>query len=272
MPNTLFVGKVYYRFDELRSTNDHAAELVAKSKPPEGTVVRADSQTAGRGQYGSRWESAAGKNLTISVILYPVWLEAQTQFYLSMAVALALHDTVHECVSRHHALHDHPPSTVRRLPSTVIKWPNDLYLGDRKAGGILIQNTLSGQFLQSSIVGIGLNINQLEFDPSLPNPTSLGLESGASFDLEAVCDSLLECLERRYLQLKSGHREAIKAEYEGRLYRLGVPARYARADGTAFSGIIRNVGTDGRLRVENETGQEEVFDLKEIRFLSKEAT
>lgn len=262
MPNTLFVGKVYYRFDELRSTNDHAAELVAKSKPPEGTVVRADSQTAGRGQYGSRWESAAGKNLTISVILYPTWLEAKTQFYLSMAVALALHDTVHR-----------PPAFDKPSAgeaSTVIKWPNDLYIGARKAGGILIQNTLSGQFLQSSVVGIGLNVNQLEFDPSLPNPTSLGLESGAPFDLEAVCDSLLEHLERRYLQLKSGHRADIKAEYEGRLYRLGIPARYARADGTAFTGIIRSVGTDGRLHMEDETGKSTVFDLKEIRFLREE--
>lgn len=259
MPNTLFVGKVYYRFDELRSTNDHAAELVAKSKPPEGTVVRTDSQTAGRGQYGSRWESAAGKNLTISVIFYPAWLEAQAQFYLSMAVALALHDSVHR-------LPDFGKPSAGE-PPTAIKWPNDLYLGDRKAGGILIQNTLSGQFLQSSVVGIGLNINQLEFDSSLPNPTSLGLESGAPFDLETVCDSLLECLERRYLQLKSGHRADIKAEYEGRLYRLGVPARYARADGTAFTGTIRSVGSDGRLHMEDETGKAAVFDLKEIRFL-----
>ncbi|HRI60574.1 MAG TPA: hypothetical protein PK228_12640, partial [Saprospiraceae bacterium] len=92
MTNTLFIGKVYHRFDELPSTNDWAAELLAKSKPPEGTAVRADSQSAGRGQYGSRWESAAGKNLTISIILYPRWLEVSAQFYLSMAVALGVQD------------------------------------------------------------------------------------------------------------------------------------------------------------------------------------
>ncbi len=259
MPNTLFTGKVYHRFDELKSTNDYAAELIAKSTPPEGTVVRADSQSAGRGQFGSRWESAAGKNLTFSIIFYPNWLEIGAGFYLGMAIALALRDTVHRL-----------PPPVSRPPSTVkIKWPNDLYLGDRKAGGILIQNALSGQFLQSSVVGIGLNVNQLEFDPSIPNPTSLALAFGHNFDLEALSDTLLECLEQRYLQLKAGHRTELKAEYEGYLYRSGVPSRYARADGSEFTGTIRGVGVDGRLRVENESGREEVFDLKEIRFINR---
>ena len=259
MPNTLFTGKVYHRFDELPSTNDYAAELIAKSTPPEGTVVRADSQSAGRGQFGSRWESAAGKNLTFSIIFYPNWLEISARFHLSMAVALALMDTVHRL-----------PSTVRRPPPPVkIKWPNDLYLGDRKAGGILIQNALSGQFLQSSVVGIGLNVNQPEFDPSIPNPTSLALAFGHNFDLEVLSDTLLECLEQRYLQLKAGHRAELKAAYEAHLYRSGVPARYARADGSEFTGTIRGVGADGCLRVENESGREEVFDLKDIRFINR---
>ena len=257
MPNTLFTGKVYHRFDELPSTNDYAAELIAKSTPPEGTVVRADSQSAGRGQFGSRWESAAGKNLTLSVIFYPDWLETGAQFCLGMAVALALHDTV-----------SRPPSPVPRPPSPVkIKWPNDLYLGDRKAGGVLIQNALSGRFLQSSVVGIGLNVNQLEFDPSIPNPTSLALAFGRSFDPEDLSDRLLECLEQRYLQLKAGRRAELKAGYERHLYRSGVPARYARAGGPEFTGTIRGVDPDGRLRVENESGREEIFDLKQIRFV-----
>ncbi|MBK7938970.1 MAG: biotin--[acetyl-CoA-carboxylase] ligase [Lewinellaceae bacterium] len=258
MANTLFTGKVYHRFDELPSTNDYAADLVAKSTPPEGTVVRAASQTAGRGQFGSRWESAAGQNLTLSVIFYPNWLEAGAQFYLSMAVSLALHDTVR-----------HLSTTTSRPPSPEIKikWPNDLYIGDRKAGGILIQNALSGRLLQSSVVGIGLNINQLEFDAAIPNPTSTALAFGRDFDLETVSDKLLECLERRYLQLKSGRRAAVKAEYEEQLYRLGVPAHFERADGAEFLAVILGVGADGRLYVEQEPGREEVFDLKEIRFL-----
>ncbi|MCB9355233.1 MAG: biotin--[acetyl-CoA-carboxylase] ligase [Lewinellaceae bacterium] len=278
MANTLFIGKVYHRFDQLPSTNDHAAELIAKSTPPEGTVIRAASQTAGRGQFGSRWESAAGKNLTLSVILYPDWLEAGAQFHLSMATALALHDTVYSIVQNlpdESLLKAGEPSTVYRLPSTVhrppstvkIKWPNDLYLGDRKAAGILIQNSLSGAHLQSSILGIGLNVNQTEFDPSLPNPGSLASAYGRLFDLETVADTLLEYLERRYLQLKAGQRQEIRADYEDRLYRLDTPAQFARKDGSVFAGTVRGVGTDGRLRVEKESGETDIFDLKEIRFL-----
>jgi BirA family biotin operon repressor/biotin-[acetyl-CoA-carboxylase] ligase len=148
-----------------------------------------------------------------------------------------------------------------------LKWPNDLYLGPRKAGGILIQNSISGAFLQSSVVGIGLNVNQLEFDPALPNPTSLAAYLGQPFDLDAVADRLFECLERRYLQLKSGQHAAIKAEYEQSLFRLGEPAQFVRsADDTSFEGIIRGVTESGRLRIQTAAG-EEVFDLKEVRYL-----
>jgi len=260
MTNTLFTGKVYYRFDELPSTNDWAAELLAKSKPPEGTVIRADSQSAGRGQFGSRWESAAGKNLTLSVVLYPTWLEAPAQFYLSMAVALALRDAADLSAPGTFSQSPNPS------PQSLIKWPNDLYLGQRKVAGILIQNGLSGQFLQSSIVGIGLNVNQTEFDPALPNPTSMALYFGRSFDRDKVAGSLFECLERRYLQLKSGQREALKAEYERSLYRLGERSHFVRAtNGVEFDGIIRGVTEEGRLRVETGAGEAN-YDLKEIKF------
>lgn len=255
MTNTLFIGKVYYRFDELPSTNDWAAELLAKSKPPEGTVVRADSQSAGRGQFGSRWESTAGKNLTLSVMLYPTWLEAQAQFYLSMAVGLALNDFIIALQSAIHNL------------QSAIKWPNDLYLGNRKTAGILIQNAVSGQHLQSSIVGIGLNVNQMEFDSTLPNPTSLALFFGKNFDLDEVAELLFECLERRYLQLKSGQWATIKAEYEQSLFRLGEPLQFVRpADGSEFSGIIQGVTEAGRLRIETDFG-EETFEVKEVKFV-----
>lgn len=262
MANTLFTGKVYHRFDELPSTNDYAAELIAKSTPPEGMVVRAASQTAGRGQYGSRWESEAGQNLTFSIILYPNWLETGARFSLSMAVALSLHDTIRRLPYSG----DIPPAAGLK-----IKWPNDLYLGSRKTGGILIQNSLSGSFLQSSIVGIGLNVNQLSFDPSIPNPTSLALAFGRNFDLETVSDTLLECFEQRYLQLKSGQRSDMKAEYERHLYHMNTPASFVRSNGAEFTGTIRGVDAGGRLRVENEAGDLEDFDLKEIRFSPPES-
>ncbi len=261
MANTLFIGKVYLRFDELSSTNDYAAELLAaavfqagnsnsKSKPAEGTVIRADTQSAGRGQFGSRWESAAGKNLTFSVILYPDWLHIRSQFQLSMAVALALHDTVNSL---------QPDSVPVR-----IKWPNDLYIGDRKTAGILIQNSISGTAIQSAIVGIGLNVNQLEFDAALPNPTSLALAFGRDFNLEELDGLLFERLEQRYLQLKAGRYDAIQSAYEALLYRRGVESIFREtATDQVFAGIILGVTDSGQLRVLTERG-ERTFGVKEI--------
>lgn len=273
MSNTLFIGKVYYRFDELPSTNDWAANLLAvsantesqnpplesgqkgpaKTKPPEGTVVRAANQTAGRGQLGSLWHSIPDENLLLSILLYPTWLEAQAQFYLSMAVALGVNDLL---ASLGHSSLGHS-----------IKWPNDLYWGNKKTAGILIQNTLAGSNLQSSIVGIGLNVNQLSFPPDLPNATSLALVIGKKMDPDEVAERLFECLERRYLQLKSGNRTAVKASYEDHLWRRGIPSRFMRnADGLEFEGVVLGVTDRGLLRLETAHGLTE-FDLKELKFV-----
>jgi BirA family biotin operon repressor/biotin-[acetyl-CoA-carboxylase] ligase len=255
MPNTLFTGKVYLRFDELASTNDYAVDWIArrnkltsKSKPPEGTVVRADSQSAGRGQYGSTWESEPGKNLTLSVILYPTWLEATAPFLLNMAVTLAVIDAL-------------PPIGVKA------KWPNDLYVDDRKIGGVLIQNSLSSKGIQSSVVGIGLNVNQTVFQSDAPNPGSLAGLTGIEYDLDALADNLFEHLEKRYLELRAGNRDEIHATYESRLYRLHETASYQKLpERTGFAGIILGVTDQGLLRMETSRGEQH-FQLKELRFI-----
>ncbi len=258
MANTLFLGKVYLQFDELPSTNDYALELLAKSKPPEGTAIRAASQSAGRGQFGSHWESPAGLNLLISIILYPTWLPATEQFRLSEVAALAVWETITAALES---------GTAGKQPLKVrIKWPNDLCIGSRKVGGILIQNSIKGTWLESSVIGIGLNLNQLEFPESLPNATSLALASGLKFDLDQVAEQLFACLERRYLQLKQGHREMIRADYHTHLLGLGAVRTFARADGTRFQGIIRGVAPDGLLQLEGPNGMEQ-FAVKSVRML-----
>ena len=251
MANTLFVGKVYHRFDELPSTNDYARELLAKSKPPEGAVVRAASQSAGRGQFGSRWLAEAGANLTLSVVFYPNGLSVDTQFRLSEAMALAVRDTVAPWLDD---------------AEVWVKWPNDIYIGPHKTAGILIQNTLQGQSLQASVVGIGLNVNQMDFPPELPNATSMARAAGKSFDLEAVAECLLECLEQRYLQLRAGQFAALRDEYHARLLGRGEMRRFARPDGGEFRGVIRGVREDGQLAVLVE-GVEMLFAVKSVRML-----
>ena len=265
MANTLFIGKVYHRFDELASTNDYARELLAKSKPPEGTVIRAASQSAGRGQFGSKWVSEPGANLTLSVIFYPIWLLVSEQFRLSEAVSLAIRDTVQLAVSVGPGMVEASPSPDYRLPATV-KWPNDIYLGNRKIAGILIQNTLNGDRLQASVVGIGLNVNQTAFPPEAPKAGSLALATGRQFDPDAVADILFECLEKRYLQLKADQGDALRAEYQTCLLGFGEARFFARADGSTFTGVIRAVQPDGRLMIQTDHGAE-VFAVKEIQML-----
>lgn len=185
--NTLFIGKVVHAFEALASTNSYAQELLAKSKPTEGTVISAATQTAGRGQIGSKWESPQGESLSLSVILYPHFLLARKQFVLNMATALALRDTL----------------SAYAKSEVSVKWPNDVYLGPRKVAGILIQNQLAGQQVQHSIIGTGVNINQPAFPSELPFATSLYLDTGVSYDLDEVAASYLLALEQRYLQLRA---------------------------------------------------------------------
>lgn len=257
MSNTLFTGKVYHCFDELASTNDRASELIAKSKPPEGTALRADTQTAGRGQFGSRWLSPPGVNLLLSVIYYPQWLAARDQFYLSMAVATGLKNAVEASVAA---------SAANPAPEVRIKWPNDLYLNDKKVAGVLIQNSLSGMHIESSIIGIGLNVNQLEFNPDLPNASSMALECGVLFDLDAVMHVLFESLEVQYLGLKNGKFARIKTDYENALFRKGLESNFTQASTQkTFEGVILGVTDTGHLRMLSG-GMESLYDLKEIVF------
>lgn len=270
--NTRQIGKVYLRFDELPSTNEYALHLLettpapqpgdsrvyapaesAKPRPAEGTVIRTASQSAGRGQYGSHWASAPGQNLLLSVILYPTWLRADQQFGLSIMAALSLHDAA-EWAGR--------LSPVNATP--LLKWPNDLYYGQRKAAGILIQNALLGTQVQGSVVGIGLNVNQTSFDPALPNPTSLALTLGQPFDLDALAAHLLERLELRYAQLRAGHWDSLRAEYHQHLLGFGQQARYRCADGEQLEAEGLGVTPEGRLRLRTADQQERTFGFKEI--------
>jgi BirA family biotin operon repressor/biotin-[acetyl-CoA-carboxylase] ligase len=252
MSNAQKIGKVYVCYDELPSTQDFMVNLLsdrAKSKPVEGMVVRAVSQSAGRGQFGSRWEASPRQNLTLSLLLEPNWLPVEQQFFLSMAMALALRDTV----------------AAHGLPSVAIKWPNDLMIGSQKTAGILIQNTLSGQTIQHSIVGIGLNINQVQFSEHLPHATSLALAAGTSFDPDQVMQTLFGQVEQRYEQLKHGAASTIKSEYEGHLFRRDEPSQFIqKQDNQLFEGTIRGVTDVGLLRVEMTSGEEKLFDLKEV--------
>ncbi len=248
--NTVFIGKVAFCLNSVDSTNKYAHEIISKINPIEGTVIRAEEQYAGRGQFGSEWESKPGENITISIILCPKFLLVKHQFYLNAAIALGVYDFVKQI-----------------LQSTVsIKWPNDIYIGEKKIAGLLIENILRGVYLDKTIVGIGVNINQSDFDSSLPNPTSLYLECQKKFSIDDLLFQLYACLERQYVRLQKGSLTEILQDYQKCLFGTNLTRKYKLSDGSIIEAEIVGVEENGRLLVKhNQTIRS--FDLKEISVL-----
>jgi len=189
------------KIETAASSNSEAMHLVKKQKPIEGTVVWVLNQTQGRGQGNKVWYSQANENLTFSIILYPEFLSLEHQFLLSKAVASAVCKTVSlfcdEC---------------------FIKWPNDIYVKNNKIAGILIENTIQNNTMVISIVGIGININQVEFHPHIPNPTSLRIETGKTFQLHELLVLLQNTILLEYETLKLCNYSAIQHYYDSKLY------------------------------------------------------
>ena len=238
------------------------------------------NQTAGRGQIGNRWLAEPHQNLAYSIRLQPSFLQANEQFHLNKVVALAVHDFIDAEMSNKEIsdfkfqissettlqTSNERPSNVKLQRLNSIKWANDIYIGDKKVCGILIQNSLSGSRLQAAIIGIGININQLEFPKDI-NATSLRLETGQLFDLMPCVEKLTQHLEFRYLQLKSAiNFNKIHEEYLSKMYRFGVDAIYRRIkDDTVFMGKIVGVSPTGQLEIMSDRGIE-LFDIKEVKF------
>lgn len=248
--NTLFIGKVLHEFDALPSTNILANEWLAENKVVEGTVILTHDQYAGKGQATNKWESAPHKNLTFSVILFPKFLLARKQFLLNQVVSLSVFDTLKEYIAE----------------GLAIKWPNDIYAFDKKITGILIQNNLRGSILQSSIIGIGLNVNQKQFISDAPNPTSMALEIGETIDLDVVLSKFCQHLESNYLLLKAGQTAKLQQRYLDSLFRIGKICPYRRLDGTIFKGEIKGVTEIGKLIIKTTNGMEE-FAFKEVGYI-----
>lgn len=235
-----------YRIPETTSTNDDAREL----KYRHGDVVWAERQTAGRGQWGHKWTSPAGENLTFTLVLEPRFLPVGDQFLLSEAVSLALTDTFAEFGI-----------------DTRIKWTNDIYAGDRKLVGMLIEHSYSGATLSRSIAGIGINVNQTSFDPALPNPVSMALAAGRAFRREEVLDVFLRQMALRYTQLEEGCARTLQREYRARMYRLGEMHPFRLADGTSVQAVIRGVRSTGELQTVHADGTQHEYLFRQIEFV-----
>nr|WP_236668643.1 biotin--[acetyl-CoA-carboxylase] ligase [Hymenobacter rubidus] len=243
----MFTGRQLVWLPTCASTNSEAQTLILQNRASEGCTVITDFQTAGRGQRGNQWEAAPAENLMLSVVWQPTFLAAAEQFRLSQAVALGVFDWAAALLGSDLKL--------------KLKWPNDLLYGDQKLGGILIENTLSGPKIQYSIIGIGLNINQQDF--AIATATSIGQITGRAYSRETLAARLLECLERRYLQLRAGQVGTLRHDYLQALYRYQ-EAHLFIVNGQKVRGQIVGVEDDGRLAV--RIGDElRRFGLQEIR-------
>jgi BirA family biotin operon repressor/biotin-[acetyl-CoA-carboxylase] ligase len=243
------IGSTIVHLDTADSTNNYAVrELLTKSLN-EGTVFVADCQNKGRGQGQSSWESAKGLNLTFSIVLYPKSVEIKRQFTISKSISLGVLDFLSGFTS-----------------GLSVKWPNDIYAGDRKIAGILIETAISAGKFTRAIVGIGLNINQELFISDAPNPVSLKNLTGQTYNLPVMLDVLCKKLDHRYFQLAGGNPGVVDQDYERLLYRRGTWARFM-ADGGSFEGLITGVDSEGQLVMETRSEGMKSFQFREVKFL-----
>lgn len=244
-----YFGKTVYHYPAIDSTNNCANELIGNIDIQEGAIVLTDHQRKGRGQGGSAWESRPGENLTFSLILHPVFLPVTEQFYLSKTISLGISDYLGSLTG-----------------SISIKWPNDIYSGPDKVGGILIENIIKGNIIEYSVAGIGININQVEFPDWIPNPTSLKILEKKSYILNECLSGICAGIEKRYDLLRSGRIEDIDRDYNKRLFRFRTMTRFS-SDGHTFLAEIREVMADGQLILLDDSGQTLKFYQHEIDYL-----
>ncbi len=241
----------YIKVSQTASTNTYLSRLAATL--PGGTVIYTPSQTAGRGQKGNSWESEDGKNLTFSHLLKRPPVKARDQFYLSEAAALAVVEAL----------------TAEAGDGFSVKWPNDVYWHDKKACGMLIENSLDGSDIATSIVGIGINVNQERFLSDAPNPVSLINITGHEHDLMALLGCVCSRIERLVDSLSDEDaRKSLHQQYMAALYRNdGQMHPYEDAEGNRFMATVAGIAPDGTLTLRHDDGTTHDYLFKQVKHI-----
>ncbi len=230
------------------STNNYAMGKVHAGLASHGNAYFSPIQTAGKGQRGNLWETSEGVNIALSIVLDVHTLNASQQFQLSVAIALSGFDFF----------------SAYAGDETLIKWPNDIYWRDRKAGGVLIENIFHGNVWKFAVAGIGININQPFFDASLKNPVSLKQITGKTFDIIALAKELHKAVLNRFGQLEKGQFATLLNEYNKLLFCLNKKVRLKK-DSSIFTTIIKGVTENGDLITTDTT--ERTFSFGEVSWL-----
>ncbi len=244
------IGHRVITYPFIDSTNNEAWRLLKNETLDEGTLIRAGYQTAGKGQGSTTWESKAGSNLNLSLILRPSFLPASRQFIMNQAVAISLSEAIANfCPDEH----------------VKIKWPNDIYIGLKKVAGILIENSVMGSVMEVSVIGIGVNVNQLSFHSDAANPISLAQVHGKELDLESCLHTICHYFEIWIGHLKNGEEEKIRQQYMNLMLGFGKHQMFMDTSGLFRADII-GVSEYGKLILEHH-GIRKEYDNKEIRFI-----
>ena len=233
--------------EKVDSTNNYAMAMVQKGEAVSSSGVFAWEQTAGKGRRGKAWKSSGGDNIILTVTEQMQWLAVQHQFHLSAAVALGCFDFVSKYIKE----------------NIKIKWPNDIFINDRKAGGILIENVVRGNLWQWAIIGIGLNINQQDFDKEI-NAVSLKQITGLSYDVIELTRELLEAVIKRIDQLKSGEFDKLLYQYNDNLFCRNKIAKLRKGN-IVFETKIKKVNPFGELITKDAI--ERKFKFDEVEWL-----
>ncbi len=234
-------------FATMDSTNSYAIELVKSENIREGTIIWAIEQTAGRGQQATKWQSAVNMSLTFSQILFPSFLELPKIAYLGMCVALAVQEVLSDISEK----------------KISIKWPNDIYVGNKKMGGILIENGIKGNHISYAVVGIGININQTEFSADIPNAISLYQLTNQTHDLASILSAIQQSIARFYELLEAEKYNTIKMLY---LHELIGFHQEVEIESELYAGKVRvvDIQNDGRIVLETQDSNILSFGIKEL--------
>lgn len=235
----------YIHLNSVESTNIYAHKLLQEENVSEGLVVTTDFQEKGKGQLTKKWASSKGKNLMMSVLFCPN-VKVRYQFDWSKMVAISLVEALDSLA----------------VQNVQIKWPNDILIDGEKIAGVLIENTLIGEVISNSIIGIGMNVNQINFPSFARKATSMKSLTGIKYDLTELRNLVLEKLKSNYLLFPQ---KAMQAKYLELLYGYGAPMHF-KDSGGEFIGVILGVLPDGRLQL-NKNGKLKDYDVKELVFL-----
>ncbi|WP_299159706.1 biotin--[acetyl-CoA-carboxylase] ligase [uncultured Tenacibaculum sp.] len=238
------------KLDAIDSTNSFLKDMAVNSSIEDFTIVVAENQTSGRGQMNSKWKVESGKSLTFSVFCEWEELLVTDQKSLNFSVALSVFDALNSL----------------GLTGLSIKWPNDILSGNKKIAGILIENALKTNKINSSIIGIGINVNQDIFPVDLPNASSLKVILNKEIDLDFLLDKVIVNLKEKIEILRRKDYSFLEKKYLEVLYKKNVPSMFKNKQNILFMGKIIGVSNNGKLQIELENETVKEFDLKEVSF------